>query len=147
MPFASVLSLNPKCWRPAMRWSEMSSAKTFATLRLTKVLSWGPSPFSHMSMTSISPTSTALIRRSCRSWSTSAAWKSGWWRTLFIRSCNSAALKSCLRTCSWQLSENAFALWEDVGCIHIQRWKVSSSYILLHCPDWNYHWLLHGNVL
>ena len=38
-PFASVLSLNPKCCRPAMRSSEMSSVKTFATLRLTKVLS------------------------------------------------------------------------------------------------------------
>ncbi len=36
---------------------------------------------SHMSMTSISPSSTALIRRSCMSWSTSSALKSWWWRT------------------------------------------------------------------
>ncbi len=31
-----------------------------------------------VAMTSISPCSTALIRRSCRSWSTSSALKSGW---------------------------------------------------------------------
>ncbi len=36
---------------------------TVAANEARKVLSWGPSPSSHMSMTSISPCSTALIRR------------------------------------------------------------------------------------
>ena len=37
------------------------------------------------------------------SWSTSSALKSGWWRTLCIRSFSSVALVQCLRTCSCRM--------------------------------------------
>ena len=40
--------------------------------------------------------------------------------------------------------QNAFALCENIGCIHIQWRKV---YSLLHRPGWNHHLRLLGNVL
>ena len=55
------------------------------------VTSWSPSPSSHMSMISMSPSSTAFVSRSCRSWSTSSRSKSGWWRTFWTSALSSYA--------------------------------------------------------
>ncbi len=43
--------------------------------------------------------------------------------------------------------KNAFALREDVGSIHVQRWQVFCLYPLQHSPFRNHHRRLHWNVL
>ena len=45
------------------------------------------------------------------------------------------------------LLNNAFALGEDVGSIHVQWWHVFCLYCLLHRPGRNHHRRLHWNAL